>query len=197
MRSAPLLALLLSAAALAQSPPESVYPVIDPGARLEGKALVDALREGGFVLFMRHARQVNPQPEQCSRAALASQGQAQAAHVGGSLRKLGSPIGSVRASTLCRASITAALMEVGGVEETADLLPSIDAGIQAARRRQLAAAPKPGTNTLLVSHVQGGEQVIDRMQLELAEVIVFRPDGRGGSAAIARIRGEDWDKLPR
>ena len=187
--------LLFSAAALAQSPPERAYPTIDPAQRLEGKALITAVREGGFVLFMRHARQVNPQPQECSPAALAAEGQAQAAAVGASLRKLKIPIGEVRASTLCRAGITARLMDVGEVRETPDLLPGTEPAVQAARRRLLAQPPKPGTNTLLVSHVQGGEQPADRMQLELAEVIVFRPDGRGGSSAIARVRLEDWSGL--
>jgi phosphohistidine phosphatase SixA len=190
-----LVCLLFSAAALAQEPAERAYPAIDPAQRLEGKALAAALRAGGFVLFMRHARQVNPQPQDCTAAALAAEGQAQAAAVGASLRRLRIPVGDVRASTLCRAGITARLMDLGPVGETGDLLPSILPDVQGARRRLLAEPPKPGTNTLLVSHVQGGEQPADRMQLDLAEVIVFRPDGHGGSGAVARIRVEDWSAL--
>jgi len=138
-----LFCLLVSAAAVAQVPPERVYPAIDPAQRLEGKALVAALREGGFVLFMRHGRQVNPPPQDCSAAALAPEGRAQAAAVGASLRKLGIPIGEVRASTFCRASITARLMDLGSVEETPDLLPGTEPEVQAARRRLLAQPPKP------------------------------------------------------
>jgi phosphohistidine phosphatase SixA len=144
---------------------------------------------------MRHSEQLAPGPEECSERSLTADGQAQAAAVGQSLRRLKIPIGSVRTSSLCRASITARLANVGRVEETADLLPSIDSDVQAARRRQLAEAPKPGTNTLLVSHVQGGESPADRIELERGEIIVYRPDGRGGSTPVARVRPEDWSAL--
>ena len=194
MKAFALIALLSSASAFAQEPPRPVYPLIDPAHRIEGKALAEALRAGGFVLFMRHVQQVTPQPQECSLAALTPEGQAQATSVGESLRKLKIPIGHVRASTLCRASITARLMDMGPVQETGDLLPGSDPAV-AARRRQLAESPKPGTNTLLVSHIQGAEQPGDRMQFQLAEVIVFRPDGRGGSTPVARVRAEEWSSL--
>jgi len=189
-----LASLVLALPAVAATPDER-FPRIDPAQRLEGKALVTALRAGGYVLFMRHARQAAPQPEACSPANLTPEGQQQAARAGERLRALAIPIGAIHASTFCRASITATLMQVGRVDETPDLLPSIEPEVQAARRHRLAQPPKGGTNTLLVSHVQGGENEADRMQLELAEIIVYRPDGRGAAAPVARIAPEDWAAL--
>jgi len=144
---------------------------------------------------MRHAKQTAPQPEACSPANLTAEGRQQAAQVGERLKALAIPVGTIHASIFCRASITAKLMQVGPVQETADLLPSTDPAVQAARGRLLAQPPAAGTNTLLVSHVQGGEKEADRMQLELAEIIVYRPDGRGAAAPVARIAPEDWTAL--
>ena len=191
---AALAALTFATSALAQAP-DARLPRIDPASRLEGPALVAALREGGYVLFMRHARQVNPQPEDCSPRNLSAEGQAEASKVGQALRALKIPIGAVRASPLCRASITARLMEVGAVEETENLMPSILPDIQAGRGKLLAEAPRAGTNTLLLSHVQGGENEVDRVQYDYAEVIVYRPDGRGGAAPVARVKAQDWNAL--
>jgi len=175
---------------------EERLPRIDPAQRVEGKALVAALRAGGYVLFMRHAKQTAPQPQNdCSAANLTAEGREQAARVGAGIKALAIPIGAIHASTLCRAGITAQLMQVGRVDETPDLLPSIEPAIQAGRRRLLAQPPASGTNTLLLSHVQGGEDAADRMQLEPAEIIVYRPDGRGAAAPVARIAPEDWTAL--
>jgi broad specificity phosphatase PhoE len=188
------LALLLPAAAFAQAPGPS-SPVVDAASRLEGHALAEALRKGGFVLFVRHARQVAPQPQTCSEAALTPDGLAQAASLGRSLRSLKIPIGRVRASTLCRAAITALLLDLGPVEETDDLLPSSEPRVQAGRRRQLAEHPPPGTNTLLVSHVQGAEDPAERIQVDFAEVVVFRPEEGGRAVPVARVRLGEWQAL--
>ena len=195
MRLSAFLASLAFAASAVAAAPDARLPRIDPAQRLEGPALLAALRAGGYVLFMRHAKQTAPQPEACSAANLTPEGRQQATRVGERIRALGIPIGAIHASTFCRASITASLMQVGRVDETADLLPSIDPGVQAGRRRLLSQPPAAGSNTLLVSHVQGGENEADRMQLELAEIVVYRPDGRGAAAPVARIAPEDWAAL--
>ena len=61
--------------------------------------------------------------------------------------------------------------------------------------RRLAVPPARGTNTLLVAHVHDAQPLHQRLSLEIGEVIVFRPDGKGGSEAVARIRLTDWLEL--
>ena len=182
---------------VATAPPAPV-PLIDRASALHGSALVEALRKGGYVLFMRHARQGGPQNEApCTQANLVTEGVAQARKVAAALHELRIPIGAVRASRQCRAIETARLLDVGEVEITQDLNPGIDATpeLHGARLKRLAEMPPSGGNTLLVSHGQASSREAEKLQLELAEIVVYRPDGKGGTMPLARIKLEDWDAL--
>ena len=181
------------------SPPVyNPHPRVDPAKALEGKALVDSLKRGGYVIYMRHAK-YGKVTEQCTEPNLVPEGEAEAKKVGAAIRERKIPFGSVRASQLCRAIETAKLLEVGPVESTADLNPAKkeDAVAHAARNKLLAEQPKRGTNTILVSHVQNALDTKDEITAALCELVVFKPDGRGGTEAVARIRPEDWEKLPK
>jgi len=182
------------------APPQVATPVVDPAQALSGRALVEALRGGGYVLLMRHAQQARFTPEcKPEEPNLAPAGQAQARLVAAGLRNLRIPVGLVHASTLCRAIETAQLLDVGPVIATPMLDPATlsDKELHAARRKLLAAPPKAGTNTVLVSHFHNSASEDERVRYELAEAIVYRPDGRGGAVAVARIRPDDWASLPR
>ena len=205
-----LIALLLlgdQALAWAQEPPkeppaspQASTPVVDPAHALSGRALVEALRGGGYVLLMRHAQQVRYTPEcKPEEPNLGPAGQAQARLVAAGLRNLRIPVGSVQASMFCRAIETAQLLEAGPVTATPDLNPATlnDKELHAARRKLLADPPKAGTNTILVSHFHNSASDEERVRYELAEAIVYRPDGRGSAVAVARIRPGDWASLPR
>jgi broad specificity phosphatase PhoE len=195
-----LCAVLPPLVALAQQPEAPRrYPFVDPAKAVEATALVDALRKGGLVLYVRHAQQGGLQEEAppCTARNLVAAGEAQAKALGEALHRLAIPIGTVRSSPYCRAIETTRLLGFGD--------PQIDAGlrlgapdtpeIHAARAKVLAQAPAPGSNTLLVSHGHASALEAERMQLDLAEVIVYRPDGRGGAEPIARMRLQDWEGL--
>jgi hypothetical protein len=188
------------AGANAQAPEGPPQPVVNSANELKDAALIDALRGGGYVLYMRHALQIPPTSEVCDKSSLTELGEAQARKAGAALRELKIPIGAVKSSQPCRSQDTARLLDLGKVEVTEDLNPIGGAkGVEmlAARKRRLAEAPAARTNTILVSHVQGGRKPEDRIQLEIAEIIVFRPDGKGDSLPVARIRLEAWDDLIR
>jgi len=60
----------------------------------------------------------------------------------------------------------------------------------------LASAPPPGTNTVLVSH---GYNLFDLEHFllgEQGEAAIYTPDSRGGFSLIARLKPEEWDRLP-
>lgn len=173
-------------------------PLVLPVHELKGAALVEALRKGGFVLYMRHALQIAPKSGPCDGSNLTATGEEQARTVGRALRALRIPIGLVLSSEPCRNLDTARLLGFGEFEITIDLNPGgmpegFDGG--AARTRRLAEMPRAGTNTILVSHLHGSRNKSEWLHLELAEIIVHRPDGKGGAEPVARVRVEGWREL--
>lgn len=190
---------LMCISAEAQTPPPMV-PAIDPARALTGGALVEALRRGGFVLYLRHARQAGPQDDgPCTHENLAAESPAQVKRVAEALNERRIPVGRVLASPFCRAVETAKLLGLGEPEITDDLRLGAPGTpeIHAARARRLAQVPPAGSNTLLVSHGHSSADVLERMQLDLLEIVVFHPEGDGKSTVVARIRTQDWETLPR
>ncbi len=149
------------------------------------------------MLFMRHTQTGIVTP-QCTTSNLSPAGERDARFVGESIRALAIPIGRVMSSPVCRVADTAKLLGLGEPVLSNDLSnmpasPDIDLG--AARAKWLAQASAPATNALLVSHMQSGKAQAEWIHLDFGEIVIFRPDGKGGSAAIARIRADDWYDL--
>lgn len=197
-------AVLLVAAALtascgALSEPETVQP-------LAGTALVEALREGGHVLYLRHTATPPddvdlPDPlGDCSRQRLLSDaGRADAAALGRAVRELGVPVGEVRASPFCRTLDTARLA-FGGEVRTDDALvsPAPDGdGREAttdALRARLRTVPDDG-NTVLVGHLTN-LRLLGRASPEEGGTVVFRPDG-DGFTLVGQVPPQGWQELAR
>lgn len=175
-------------------------PLVNAAQELKGRALVDALRGGGYVLYMRHALQFPPKTTGCEPKNLTPVGEEQARTVGAAIRELKIPIGVVRSSEPCRNLDTARLLGFGAFEVTEALNPGgMREGfdVHAARFKQLIEMPPGGKNTLLVSHVHGSRNKAEWMHLEIAEIIVYRPDGKGATTPVARVRVEGWAELLR
>ena len=81
---------------VAPEPPPVILPLVNPADELKGRALVEALRAGGFVLYMRHALQIPPTTEKCDTPGLTPVGEEQARNVGAAIRELKIPIGRLR-----------------------------------------------------------------------------------------------------
>ena len=191
----PIEALPLQPAAIV--PPPAPLPLIDPANEIKGAALVEALRKGGFVLYMRHA-ETGVVTEKCERSNLSAIGEENSRAVGSALRELKIPIGAVASSEPCRCADTARLLGLGAVDITADLnpvapRPGFDIG--AAHMKRLNEMPAPGTNTILVSHLHGSIKKEEWIHLQMAEVIVYRPDGITQANAVARIPLATWSTL--
>jgi len=178
--------------------PQPVLPLIEKRHELSGEKLVAALRQGGYVLYMRHALQIAPVDKPCEGKDLTPKGEDEARTVGNAIRALKIPIGRVLTSEPCRNIDTARALGLGPHEITIDLNPGgsppgFDVG--SARTRRLAEVPQAGTNTILVSHVHGSKKKSEWMHLETAEIIAFLPDGKGASTPVARVRVEGWAAL--
>ncbi len=161
-----------------------------------------ALRQGGLVLFFRHAATDHGRDdaskvriEDCAtQRVLSAAGQAQARAIGAGLARLRIPIGEVRASPYCRCADTARLA-FDYVLLDDDLLPLRDgdaAAHLAAVRRLLSTPPIPGTNVALVGHGDTIEQLAG-FELDEGEAAIARPAVGGGSfTLVGRIRADHW-----
>jgi phosphohistidine phosphatase SixA len=176
---------------------------------LTGQALVSALRQGGYVIVMRHAssprevpdkKTANPDNVNLERQ-LDEAGRTTAIAMGKALRDLKIPIGDVFTSPTYRAMETVRLGQFGNPKPVVELG---DAGqsmqpvqeAQATWLKQKVTQPPKGTNTLLITHMPN----ISRAFPEVAgvadgEALVFQPDGKGGTQLVGRIKIEEWPHL--
>jgi phosphohistidine phosphatase SixA len=182
----------------------------DPANARSGAALVSALRQGGLVIYFRHADTGPAYPEQgvdlkrCdTQRNLDDKGRWEAEQIGAQFRRLGIPVGEVLSSEFCRCRETAELAfgryaieaSLTGVSRASEAAPRRQLAT-AGLRRVLATVPRPGTNTVLVSH---GYNLWDAEGFHLGtqgEAAVYRPDGRGGYALVVRLTPEQWGQLP-
>jgi phosphohistidine phosphatase SixA len=176
-------------------------------------SLVETLRAGGNVLYMRHVtadvgRDVQGSGEWWKKCGeghrmLSDRGRADAVLVGEAIRRLRIPISGVICSEYCRAVETARLLSLGDPKTDARLngwpaWKAVDPerGLQRlsqGTRDLLAARPAQG-NVLLVSHKQDFPDPTDPALADLqdGECAVFTPDSRGGFMLRGRIEVEDW-----
>lgn len=161
---------------------------------------VEALRQGGFVIFIRHttADQGFDDPAfdlaNCAtQRNLGERGRQDADLLGTSIREAGIPIGAVLSSEYCRAMETSRLA-FGGAEPATGLNSCCIDGRaltnperEAFLKRALGTRPKPGTNTVLVGHL--GPLITD---LAMGEAAVYAPDGIGGFTRVARVLPSEW-----
>jgi phosphohistidine phosphatase SixA len=171
-------------------------------------ALAEALRAGGYVLYLRHAdtqwlhRDAKPVVlDDCAtQRNLSGRGREQAHEIGAGLSRLLIPVGEVRSSPYCRCAETARLA-FDRVLLDADLATLSDASDAsrvartAALRRLLATVPAPGTNTVLVAHSDNLEAV-GGPALEEGEVAVVKPLPDGGFQVISLVSADAWGGMP-
>jgi Histidine phosphatase superfamily (branch 1) len=184
------LALCLAGAAAAQS---------DPG-------LVAKLREGGYVLYMRHTStdfsqndaRMQSYADCANQRNLTDKGRAEARAVGEHVKRLKIPIGEVLASPFCRTMETArltfgkaqAMNEVRGGPARPE-----DPGRYDELKKLLASPVTKGQNRVISSHGNPFHAVAGPPYLAEGEIAVARPEGGMRFTVIARIRPEDWSGL--
>ena len=184
----------------------SEAPEAEP-ARLGPLELVEALREGGYVAYLRHAatdhsREDDPAVDlgDCAtQRNLSDAGREQARAIGAAVRALQIPLGRVAASEYCRTRETAELA-FGAFEDEPDLTgfpeesdPTYDERVR--RTKELLAAPPPdGENTVLVAHVKNLEESVSRW-IDEGELAVFEPLGGMRSRYRGTIPASLWPDL--
>ena len=169
-------------------------------------ALLRQLREGGYVLYMRHASTDFSQNdanmksyEDCANQRnLTDKGRAEARAVGEHIKRLGIPIGSVLASPFCR-TIETARLAFGKAQPVTEVRGGPSRPDDPSRydplRKLLGTHVPKGENLVISSHGNPFHAVAGPPYLAEGEMAVVRPQGDSRFAIVGKIRLEDWQRL--
>lgn len=179
----------------------------DAIAEVDDLSLAQKLRQGGYVVLMRHAitdyNQFDMNPvnlENCEgQRNLSQAGRDQSAAIGQAIRSLSIPVGKVYSSQFCRCIETAEL--AFGKYETRARLSSYmqvtdEEKIQRVNyiKELLGTPPEQQTNTFLITHSYMLQQA-SGIALQEGWAAVFKPDGDGQFQFIATISSSRWQTM--
>lgn len=196
-----LFAFAFAAPAAAQGGGQQLTP------RLQGMPLMEALRQGGYTILLRHTATQKFTPDQnlfdiddCStQRNLSDEGERQAERIGRSFEKLGIPVGEVLSSPYCRCMKTGTLAfgkavssEVLRVGDSRPGTGRDDPGI--AIRKLLDTAPEAGNNTVLIAHGVTLLYAFGLTNRPEGIAHVFRPTGLGLGRPeyIGMVQPDEW-----
>ena len=200
---------VLVLAAISTSVGVSLLNAQAPTQSLSGDALLKALRQGGYVIVMRHATSPRQAPDKQTANAdnvslerqLDEAGRASATAMGNALRDLKIPVGSVLTSPTYRAIETirlAKLPQPSSVPELGDggqSMQGVGSAPSAWLQKKVTEFPA-GTVTLLVTHMPNISAAFPAAAAVAdGEALVFGPDGKGGATLVARVKIEDWARM--
>jgi len=179
--------------------------------QLQGKALVRALRRGGYVIVMRHASSPQSPPTKENADSqnshlerqLDENGRAMATVFGNALRSLKIPVGQVLSSPTYRALETAQYAQLPTPRTVPELgdngrsMQNSNESQSAWLQKQVAEFPR-GSNTIIITHQPNIAAAFPQWSVNLSdgEALIFGSDGKGGAKLIARVKIDAWSKLP-
>jgi broad specificity phosphatase PhoE len=176
----------------------SSYP--EPRHRLQGAALLRALREGGLVIYFRHTatdfskndQNMRDYDDCANQRPLTDQGRRDARAIGQRIAELQLPLGIAKASPMCRTMEHAKLM-LGSATPTHTMRELSD-GEYIGLKRLLSARVPLGINRWMVGHGTPFLAVAGPPQLAEGEAVVLRPLGETW-VVLARLAVADWAAL--
>jgi len=175
-------------------------------------ALVKQLRDGGYVLYLRHGNTDTSRPDRvpsvdlndCStQRPLTEEGLRVVTRVGEAIRKAKIPVGEIFSSPLCRAKESAAA--AFGANFVIDNLLMYTANMTSEEKkpvidktRALLSAPVPAhTNRVLVAHAPNLMDLMGYFPKPEGTLVVFRPLGNGGFEYLGNIAPQQWQEVLR
>lgn len=178
---------------------------------LSGPALVQSLRQGGYVLLMRHASSPHDVPDKATanpdnvkpERQLDQTGRDTAMAMGDAMKKLGVPVGDVLSSPTYRALETVKLAGFGTAktfEELGDGGTSMSAQAVADwaswLKMRVSNKPRVGTNSIIVTHSPNIAAAFpaEAKGLSDGETLVFLP-GDAAPILVARVKIEEWPRF--
>ena len=180
-------------------------------AAADNMEITQALRAGGLVIVVRHGAtfpdQADTDPLNFENVAaqrnLNDRGKALAKAFGEALRQVAIPVGKVYTSRYNRAYETAVIAGFKDIEKIADLTegglvvsPNENNRRIEAFHKMLGTAPKPGTNTILITHKPNIVDALgkDWFDVTEGEASIFRPEN-GSYKLIARVQMDQWSRM--
>jgi phosphohistidine phosphatase SixA len=169
-----------------------------------GVTLLEALRGGGYVMYVRHTKTDQSQEDtdlaSCeTQRNLNEQGRLDAAMIGEAWATLAVPVDRIISTEYCRTRETAQLaFGEPTVVPRAELETTLD--------ELLAEIPSGSANTVIVGHVDlleqvTGIQIPEEVRLNEGDALVYRPMGGamgdGGYEMATRISLRNWSDLAR
>lgn len=157
----------------------------------EGRALLEDLREGGYVIYVRHARTDNAQEDtdlaSCeTQRNLSEQGRLDAASIGETWATLAVPVGELISTEYCRTRESAQL-----AFGEPNIIPK--AQLEQALETLLAIPPAEGMNTVI--------SIPEDIRFNEGDALVYRPlggpMGDQGYELVTRISFLNWFDLAR
>ncbi|MCK4710925.1 MAG: histidine phosphatase family protein [Gammaproteobacteria bacterium] len=177
-------------------------------ALLPTDQLSQKLKQGGYILYFRHAATDHPAYDQhpvdftncATQRNLSEQGINQAKLIGKEVKTLGIKIGDVASSPYCRCRDTAQLA-FGKYRIDEDLSFSVSAQpeerlrITNSLRRMLTVAPDAGHNNIIVSHVSNLREATGVWPKPEGVAWIIQPKGDKGYQVLGKITPTDWADL--
>jgi len=176
---------------------------------LKGGALVAALRQGGYVIVMRHTSSPRETPDAKTANAdnknlerqLDAAGRDGATAMGKALRDLKIPIGDVQTSPTYRALETVKYAQLGTPQTHAEIgdrgqsMQGVSDADGAWLKERTTQVPKTG-NTIIVTHMPNLSRAFPQESgIADGEALIFHPDGKGSAMLVARVKIEEWPSL--
>ena len=170
--------------------------------------LAAALRDGGYVIVMRHASSPREAPDAATadpdnanrERQLDDMGRRDATAMGQALRRLAIPVAEVLSSPTYRAIETAHLMgftDIRVVDELGNEGMRASGEAYTSWLRANVAMPPAAGNRLLITHGPNvaGAFPEDAGGMEEGEALIFHPTGDGGAVMVASVKITDWPNL--
>ena len=178
---------------------------------LSGASLIEALRQGGYVLLMRHASSPTATPNKLSadpdnpklERQLDRKGRRTARAMGEAIKALRIPIGDVWSSPTYRAMETVRLAAFGHPQPFQELgdggqsMQALQASPTVWLRTKIADLPPQGSDRIIVTHAPNIVGALGQSVSDMAdgETLVFHPDGNGIARLVARVKIGEWSRL--
>lgn len=187
----------------------AVIAAVTPGIAAEKSPaeLIEIMKNGGNVIFVRHATtqkdyadQINAKMGDCStQRTLSEAGWKEAKALGASFKALEIPVDKVVSSEYCRAWQTADLA-FGEYTKNGDLnfepaekyTKEQTAAMKKRMTPHLSTKPKDGANTVLVGHDDPFEAATGIYPDPMGVTFVLEPKGDGTFNVLGSIKPDQW-----